>query len=211
MGGPRRERERKPARRKPHLDPKPVILVVCEGEVTEPQYLRGFRHAFQNPRVQVVVSTQHGVPKTVVEIAKELKEQAENAAKREDDENALLDSVWAVFDVDDHPKINDAVQQANANGIHLAISNPAIELWLLLHFTDFAAGRHRAFVRGELRKFITGYNKGVDFVKHYSKGYADAVSRAKRLDETARTLGNGNHQQNPSTGFYRLTEYIRQC
>ena len=146
----------------------------------------------------------------VVEIAKELKEEAEQAAKREDDENARYDSVWCVFDVDEHPKINDAVQQANDNQIHLAISNPAFELWLLLHFTDFAAGRDRAFIRGELRKHVTDYDKHVDFAKHYAEGYPNAVTRAEMLDETARTLGRGNHLQNPSTGVHRLTEYIRQ-
>lgn len=35
----RRDRERKPARRAPSLDPKPILLVVCEGDVTEKDYL----------------------------------------------------------------------------------------------------------------------------------------------------------------------------
>ena len=41
MTSKRRERERRPARRTATREPKRRLLVVCEGRVTEPQYLRG--------------------------------------------------------------------------------------------------------------------------------------------------------------------------
>jgi hypothetical protein len=53
------------------------------------------------------------------------------------------DEVWCVFDVDEHPKLAEARDQANANGIQLAVSNPCFELWLLLHFQE-----HRAHAGG---------------------------------------------------------------
>lgn len=37
MRGP--NRERRPGRREPFLDPRPTVLVLCEGEETEKQYL----------------------------------------------------------------------------------------------------------------------------------------------------------------------------
>jgi hypothetical protein len=36
-----RNRQRRRGRRPAFLEPKPVILVVSEGEVTEPEYIRG--------------------------------------------------------------------------------------------------------------------------------------------------------------------------
>ncbi len=38
----RRDRDRRPGRRAPFREPKPVILIVCEGERTEPEYFEGF-------------------------------------------------------------------------------------------------------------------------------------------------------------------------
>ncbi len=66
-----RNRQRQQGRRTPFLDPKPTILVVSEGEVTEPEYLQGLQSACRNPRVTIEVAREHGVPKTLVRIAKQ--------------------------------------------------------------------------------------------------------------------------------------------
>jgi len=42
MASRRRDRKRPPGRPAAFLDPKPVVLVVSEGEVTEKQYIQGF-------------------------------------------------------------------------------------------------------------------------------------------------------------------------
>ena len=131
-----RNRKRRPGRRPPFLDPKPTILVVSEGEVTEPEYIDGLWHACRNPRVTVKVAPEHGGPKTLVEHAKEYKEQARAEADREGDDNLAYDWVWCVFDFDEGHHVDDAIAMATACGIHLAISNPCFELWLLLHFRD---------------------------------------------------------------------------
>ena len=208
MGNRRRDRDRKPARPKPFLKPKPIILVVSEGAVTEPQYLRGLAAACHNPRVQIRIAADHGGPKTVVEIAKKLKTAALKAAKKEGDKNLVFDAVWCVFDVDSHPRIDEAVQQAKDNEIHLAISNPCIELWLLLHFSDHHSLRTRVKIRALLKSYLPAYNKDVNFARDFAKGYESALERATELDERAKALNRGHHQQNPSTGFYSLTESI---
>ena len=76
MSIPRRDRKRRPGRQKPFLDPKPIILIVCEGEKTEPQYFKAFSLACENPRVAIRVAREHGVPRTLVETAKKFKEEA---------------------------------------------------------------------------------------------------------------------------------------
>ncbi len=77
-----------------------------------------------------------GTPKTLVERAVEIKTTAEKAARSGKDENLKYDSVWCVFDVDEHPYLAEAQQQARDNGISVAVSNPCFELWALLHFQE---------------------------------------------------------------------------
>jgi hypothetical protein len=206
MTNPRRERKRRAGRRSPSRKSQPVILVVCEGEKTEPRYLLGFLENCKNPRVAIEIARQHGVPKTLVGIAKERKKRAADDAERGRDDNLAYDSVWCVFDVDEHPHIDDARQMARDNDIELAISNPCFELWLLLHFRDSPGMRHRHKLAELLAKHVPGYDKDIDY-HNYSAGYPQAVTRAKRLAVAAASAGELG--RNPSTDVYKLTELIR--
>ena len=207
MPNNRRDRSRKQARREPFRESKPRILVVTEGAVTEPEYLRGFINACKNPRVEIKIAGEHGRdPKSLVGIAKQHRDDADRAADRENDDNLRFESVWCVFDVDDHLKIPDAKQMARDNGIELAISNPAIELWLLLHFRESPGMQHRDKVRAMLAEFVPGYDKHVAFAEYFP-GYDAAVRRAQQLDRAA--TQDGEEGRNPSTGVYRLTALIR--
>jgi len=179
---------------------------VCEGKVTEPEYLRGFADACANPRVTLSFVPEAGVPLTVVTLARDLKRKAEREADKEDDENIKFDAVWAVFDVDDHPRIPEAIQMARDNGIELAVSHPSFELWLLLHFRDQPGMRGRAEVRRLLGEYLTDYDKHVNF-DDCQHGYTDAARRAAPLG--ACNLQTCQPGPNPSTGVYVLTESIR--
>lgn len=118
------------ARRLAYREPRKRVLIFCEGTVTEPQYFDDFRRHEHNPLVDVVIDDEGGSPKTLVERAALRKKTAENEAKRFRDENLKYDEVWCVYDVDEHPKLADAFQQARDNQIELAVSNPCFELWL---------------------------------------------------------------------------------
>lgn len=204
----RRDRERRPARRKPFRQPKKRILVVCEGKQSEPQYLTQFNQVHRESNVYLEIARETGVPKTLVQIAKRQLTKSKAAFRRERDPWLLFDEIWCVFDVDEHPNFTDAVQMARANGIELAISNPNFELWLLLHFQDSPGMQHRDQIASLLRRHVTGYEKHVDYITHrYADGYSDAVMRARRLDEIAENAKTPGH--NPTTGVYRLTESIR--
>ncbi|MHB8899499.1 MAG: RloB family protein [Thermoguttaceae bacterium] len=183
-----------------------MILVVTEGEVTEPEYLLQFAKAVRNPRVHVEVVGGVGVPKTIVESAKERKRQAEKRARRENDENLCYDEVWCVFDVDQHPNIPHAKQMAQDCGMELAISNPCIELWLWLHFSDQPGMQHRHTLQRMMKRHIPNYSKHVDY-SDYSAGYPTALRRASQLD--AQASADGDEGRNPTTGIWRLTESIR--
>lgn len=189
-------------RRAPSRRVLPRILIVCEGTTTEPGYFEDLRQRYRRS-VEVELSPG-GVPKTLVERAAEMKRDAD--AKATKDENERYDEVWCVFDIDDHPKIDDAKQQARDNGIKLAISNPCFELWVLLHFQDQSAHISRAKLRTECRKHLPGYEKDLPTEKldpHYDK----AATRAQKLDEWQQQ--QGRKDANPSTGIYKLTKIIR--
>lgn len=206
MASNQRNRQRRPGRDVPRLEPRPRILVVCEGEVTEPQYLRGFTAACRNPRVDLLIDRTHGVPWSLVRTAKERKLAAEKEARRTGDDNLRYDQVWCVFDIDSHPNVPDAVQMARDNAIDLAISNPCFELWLVLHLRESPGAQHRDDVQRLLASLLPGYQKAVDFTK-LQAGYSDAVARAERLDRGAAAMDEAG--RNPTTGVYRLTESIR--
>jgi hypothetical protein len=202
----RRDRDRRPARRRPFREPKPIILIVCEGTRTEPEYFKGFVKDHQNPRVRIEVAHTSGVPLTLVKHAREKKAQAEDDARRENDKNLAYDAVWCVFDIDEHPAIPRATDMARSNGIQLAISNPCFELWLLLHFRDEPGMSHRDLVVKMLSQHVPDYDKGVNYAD-YKDGYPQAVIRARRQNQ--RLIDASSPGGNPSTNVHELTESIR--
>ena len=95
---------------------------------------------------------------------------------------------------------------ARDNGIHLAISNPCFELWLLLHFSDNPGMQDRATMKKKLQKHVPEYDKHVDYAI-YAAGYSQAVARASKMDKDAEEAREPH--RNPTTGVYELTELIR--
>ncbi len=201
-----RNRLRRPARRESQQDPKPLILVVCEGKATEPEYLESFVEACRNPRVSIKAVPAAGVPMTIVRRAKQEKREAERRAAKERDEYLRYDQIWGVFDIDDHPDVARAKSMARANDIKLAVSNPCVELWLLLHFAEQPGAKERRELRRRVKKYLPAYDKHIDFME-CQEGYHDAVRRARGLDESADAESESG--RNPTTGFWRLTESIR--
>ena len=104
------------------------ILIVCEGEKTEPNYFKAFPSKPEVFDFLDVVGTGSNTV-SVVQKAIELKNEAE---ARKDP----YIEVWAVFDRDSFPMENftKAIKQAAGNGIHCAYSIESFELWYLLHF-----------------------------------------------------------------------------
>lgn len=204
------ERRRSSLRRRaPRLEPRPRILILVEG-TTEAEYFDLTRREERLRLVEVVLDTRGGVPKTLVERAAEQKKQARRDARRMRDDNVAYDEVWCVFDVDEHPKLEDAKVQARDNDINIALSNPCFELWLLLHFHDQTAHVHRHQVQKRCAsECVEGYAKHVtpEVFRLLTERYADAVRRALALE--AWHASRGTQGNNPSTYVYKLTERLR--
>ena len=110
---------------------KPTILIVCEGENTEPSYFRQFKLSSATIKPVGEGYNTISLVKRAVALSKE----------------KSYEQVWCVFDADpkpDNPKhaknFNDAVKLAERNGFGVAYSNQAFEYWLILHFDDHQGG-----------------------------------------------------------------------
>lgn len=141
----------------------------------------------------------------MVDLAKKLLASSRLEAKRSGDPNARFDEVWVVFDRDEHPRYDEAVNMARANGIELAVSNPCFELWLLLRFRENPGAQHRHDMQRLLATVQGSTGKGVDFAA-YAESVPLAEERARRMDE--RAAEDGDPHRNPTTGVYRLTASI---
>jgi RloB-like protein len=191
-------------RRRAFRPPLPRFLIVCEGTLTEPGYFQETRR-LERSLIDLEISPG-GEPKALVQRAVEKKKNAERLARSQKDSNLRYDQVWCVFDIDEHPLIPEAKQQAGANGIELAISNPCFELWALLHFRDQRAHIERGPLHHECKKYMPGYEKQLPSAQMHPL-CDDAMGRARDLDRWQ--ISRGCEGANPSTGVYRLMERIR--
>jgi hypothetical protein len=191
------------------LEPRRRLLVVAEGEVTEKEYLEGFVARCRNQLVAFEFVGDAGVPMTLVERAKSLRDDATELARRERDDYLAYDEVWCVFDIDEHPRVGEAREMARDNGLRLAVSNPCFELWLVLHLKDNPGMQHRHDMQDLLQNLMPNVRlKHIDF-EQLIGGYELAYQRAKRMARDAEEEGEA--LRNPSTEVYLLTDSIDEA
>lgn len=191
----------------PKRQPRKRLLVLCEGEVTEPKYLNAFKHEHRSQLVEVEVIGEGVDPKSIVEHAIKRKKGAEKEAKRRHDPYLKFDEIWCVFDVDDHPTLLQAKQQARDNGLNLAISSPCFELWILLHFRDHRTEQERGVIQALVREHLHDFDKEVPY-DEVQPHYGEAVRRA--TDLMVWQVQQGRPDGNPSTAVHKLTERIAE-
>lgn len=190
---------------------KPSILIVCEGENTEPSYFNQFR--LSSAKVKSVGEGYNTI--SLVNRAFELSQQGN------------YDQVWCVFDKDDFPEkdFNDAIQIAKSNKFGVAYSNQAFEYWFILHFNDHqGGGMHRNDYNDRINNLLKPYKvrydgngskiveedffellDGID-EKTKSKRVHLAISRAERND---RQFDHNNPaREESSTTVFRLVQEL---
>lgn len=192
------------AKRKPKL----AVLVYCEGEKTEPNYLREFAKVHGNQLVVLRIADERGGPRTLVEAAAQERRRQRKHSK---DSFEARDETWVVFDRDEHPNIPEAMDLARRSGIEVAFSNPCFELWLLIHLVDHDPPDDRHQVQKKLAGLVKGYDPKTSKICDFGSvapGYGAACIRARamrrRRDDEGAPLGN------PYTGIDVLTELIRE-
>lgn len=197
------------SRTKAFRDQIPTILIVCEGQNTEPSYFNHFRLSTIN-----VKSIGEGF--NTLSLVK----RASKFAKETD-----YEQVWCVFDRDNHPNFTSAIALARKLKFSVAYSNQAFEYWILLHFSDHQGGKmSRTEYNKNINKLLKPHQVQYDGygTKYISKALFDLMQgfdkktgkqRIKLAIERARR-NEGIHEgidpaiAESSTTVYRLVEEL---
>ena len=116
-----------------------LIVIAAEGKDTERIYFKALAKEYTNPRVHVHILERHddeinnSSPEHVLKQLDDYKNQYELEAD---------DELWLVVDRDrwtDAMLSRVATACAQDGYMRMALSNPCIELWLLLHLVDVTA------------------------------------------------------------------------
>lgn len=147
-------------RQEPTLREKPTILIVCEGENTEPSYFNQFRLSSATVKSIGEGYNTISLVNRAIQIAKQ----------------SAYDQVWCVFDKDDFPDVdfNNAISLAAANNFGVAYSNQAFEYWIILHLEDHqGGGMQREDYDDKINKLLTPFRLSYDGKR--SKTITDAI------------------------------------
>lgn len=199
--------QRRAAKRAPY----DKILIVCEGEKTEPNYFNGVRDHYGLNSANIEICSESGSdPLSIFRYAKQRYRQEWEAGD-------AFDKVFCVFDRDTHPQYEAALQTIAAQkpyGTYSAITSvPCFEYWLLLHFIyttkpyaalpGNSAGNQ---VLADLRNYLPDYQKGQKAVFAELIDQLDfATNNAQRGLRAAERSGTDN----PTTRVHELVSFMR--
>lgn len=188
------------------------ILIVCEGEKTEPNYFKSFNK--RNNGVFVVDLDFAGGGINTIQVV----DEAIRLKGKSEKKDQPYDIVWAVFDRDSFKadKFNAAIAKANAHGVKCAWSNEAFELWYLLHFEYRNTPMSRKDYQGRIEQHINASplfkkKKAYQYKKndkaHYDEmckygNINNALDNAEKLDALYDNTRYATH--NPRTLVYKL-------
>ena len=199
------------ARRKDRRSPYAKVLVVCEGEKTEPHYFNSLKdHYGLNSANVEICGDCASAPSSVYRYARRRYREVKDAGDP-------FDRVFCVFDQDTHSSYQrtvDDIARSTPKGTYSAITSvPCFEYWLLLHFI-YGTRPYNALpgnsachqVLTELEGYMPGYTKGNanTFQELINQlGFAKA-NAALALREAA-----ANHTDNPTTHVHELVGFLQ--
>jgi hypothetical protein len=198
-------------RRGPVREPYDLVLIVCEGEKTEPEYFRGLRKVrrLSNANIEIVPSHYGNDPVSLVRFAIDKYKMEKGAYQR----------MYCVFDRNGHAGYQDALNlvanspHGKAGRLFAITSIPCFEVWVLLHF-HYSTAAHTPVGNK------SGCDRVIDTIKTHFPGYQkaftgvfdalhsridDAISNARKL--SAHNAGSGS--PNPATKVHELDDYLR--
>lgn len=183
------------------------LKIYAEGEKTESNYLTHWNRLYRECAVISIAQHSHTTPFELVQAAAAQRREDLREAKK--GRGSAFHQYWCIFDVDEHPRLPDALEMARANDIHIALSSPCLELWFLLHFENQTAyiNRHDAQARskGHLKcgKELTESALSLLVIE-----FEEARARAQALAVKHEADGS-NPPWNPHSDVWRLVEVIR--
>ncbi|MFO9238944.1 RloB family protein [Legionella pneumophila serogroup 1] len=186
-----------------------VVLIICEGEKTEPHYIKELLSELKLSSANIKVVGLGTDPLTLVEYAVE-----------EYNRTRDYDRIYCIFDKDKHTTYEQAKEKITllqkrvkkSIPIYAITSVPCFEYWILLHYVDTASpyngvGSKSAgdILLSEVKTHIGNYDKGQKNIYELTKSSLQiAISRAKRINLQNKKIDSDN----PSTNMYELVEYL---
>ena len=194
---------------------KNSILIVCEGEKTEPNYFESF--PISGVKVEIL-----GKGKNTISLVKD----AILEWKKYANEGKYYEKLWCVFDRDDFPKANynqafESVSNEERKlnkryskktgreiSIRIAYSNEAFELWYLLHYDYHTSGISRTRYKNMLsQRMKKKYHKNdpnmyniLIELSNQSNGHQGQEFALKNAQKLRKVInGKQPHNYNPST------------
>jgi len=200
-------------RREAFKEPRKSVLIVCEGEKTEPKYFRMLTSNLRLVMVEVKIVGEGAAPINVVDRAIELRGERKQLAKKSITK-AAYEVVYCVIDVEapvPHESLARAIDKAKGNKLDVILSNPCFEYWYILHFRKTSAPfntsrdaksalgqEHSAYCEGDTTIFKVIYDKTSDAIKHSKEVLKEQHNNAEDL-----------RNYNPSTHVHRIVEYLQ--
>lgn len=197
-------------RRAPTRSPKRKFIIYTEGRNTEPDYFRAIHQNLFGALVDIEL-IHAGVPLTIAEQAcKRARDNKRQRGKKSSFEEG--DQIWAVFDRDEHPNVEDALNRCRTNKVGIAFSDPCFELWLILHLQDFDRVDDRHQLQTALSAQCAEYDrkgsKSANFSKFVSQ-VKDAEARAEK--QLNNRIAEGHPPRRPFTTVFKLTREMDEA
>ena len=197
-----------------------LIVIASEGKDTERIYFKALAKEYTNPRVHVHIlerSEEEQNNSSPEHVLKQLNDYKGHYALESDDE------LWLVVDRDRWTEAmlsRVATECIQDEFMHIALSNPCIELWLLLHLVDatlltpdeqqlWVKNRRKSknadpYLKVRLRQEMGSYHESSYDAKMLIEHVEVAIARARALDQNPadrwpQTLG---------TRVYQLAESV---
>lgn len=215
-------RKRRPLDRISAVRDAKLIIIATEDAKATPKYLEDFVSSKYYPSTRVQVRVLHpnlsehkSAPEHILSLIDDYK------AEFQIDED---DEFWLVIDVDNwgESKLNQVLSKAHQKSIKLAVSNPAIEVWFLMHVADLScysqqdkkklfenkriskSTSSRKALDQELLEILGEYKKSNINPDHFLPYVDTAINHAKLLG----LQPNDRWPQSLGSHVYRLAESI---
>lgn len=200
-------REKRPVRQL-----RPVLHIFCEGSKTEPNYIEHYKDLFCCEK-KASIEVEKTAKTTPVQLVEEAIRMKASSFVGKDD------VFWVVYDRESPAKYDEklhkeARDKAEANGIHIALSNVCFEVWLLMHFQPTCAACNTCaelIGRKDFRAHFEEYEKGAECT-YTPEQIMTARCNAEKLN--TRTINAADKSWvvpsmwNPYTDVHKLLEAI---
>lgn len=196
-----------------------LIIIAAEGECTEKIYFEALRSSVQNSRVHIKI-----LDRSAEDRHNSSPEFVLNQLVQYENENQIADDdeLWLVIDKDRWTikAIKTVAQRCvQDSALHLALSNPCFELWLLLHCVDVETeaqeekekllrnakeGRSDTYLKRKMREQLGSYSESNYDASALVCNVNDAITRAEAIDVHKRA----RWPQGLGTRVYKLAQSI---